>query len=1183
MENKCTKCDICKYTNFNYVPIGTDHPEVYFVSEAMSWEDNNSGNLFSSSGHQLLINMLDSFGINMNNARFSHIIRCYPQVSDDNKSYRKPSQDEINNCKEFLINDIISTNPKLIVTLGGLVSKEFIGEEFTNITGCHGNLYHKLIENNEFNIMPMYHPSFVERRINDPKVRIDYKKDIQKILQICSGQTQSYNNYDDKEDYYDETFICKTYDEFDRFCKEEIDSANAVAYDIETNAEDKMSSRYDVVGFSLASRSVVGCYVVNDSLDYKMPLIDRRKIEARLRKILLNKKIITYNCMHELPATLNWLEIEIPDIEDLFVMVKLLMGNADKYEGNGGLKIQCQMNLNCKDWSEDLDTYFVYLKDFYNNKSKMRVLISKYYDRNELDDIMDKIEKIYNDENTFKNNIISYGLVPYKLIGKYGGIDSSVLFDLLDFYNKRIDKYNKELGIDLHKGYEYWMKHHIAGYTLERNGAYWNDEIASDVEKWCSDGMNEALRNLVTSDLSERIIKDKLRHEFLTYLKDNYLTEILGNMATPKRLYKNSVNIVLNKDLPYNELELKLSKMSVYPNDKGVVKLELDHIETLYKEFCGDVNIIFDDWYRKYMDDFKSKEHTHDEMKALVNPRAVSKEFKDFMSSILITDKIIYAKFYDNIVKYMETPKFSMSDYESYDDNDRFANDRKLLQLINKLETGEDVDSSRKLDIVIKFLDNMDGGFMSYNIRNRLNDAMNYKLDSLDDDHMLELYDMYVLCGLDIEDRDSWSEEFSWLYNYRVYKKYAKIISTYIYGKVGRNNVWYVNKESYSNGDLLTRREYKYSEGDEIVDKSKYCTMLNSSFMVNMADSGRWKASMHTIPAGETIKKIFTSRFKGGLIFMPDCSQAEVRMLATVSGDENLLNAFRQDGMDIHRYVGAQIFTNGDMEAVTSTQRKIAKGAVFGLLYGESEKSFADSYFHGDINEAMKVYDYFYTAFPKIKDYVEESHSMYNNYRKVILRMMNRFINMEPMALSNGNDSDRIYRQCQNMIIQGQTCDLAGMILYNICDYIRKNNMKSKPFCFIHDSIEIDSHPDEVFRLMDVLTPLFNDYPDKEFGVPMASDVVFSANMGAEIDFSNFSHDEDYNDVTITLNGIRDNIDDVDKQWRDVYRVVDILNEEKTGETYVSYSGMFQKKVVVSEYFGSTREEISRTYHIIRK
>lgn len=1180
--NKCNKCLICKYTDFEYNPKGTDTPEVYFVSEAMSSEDNENHDIFTSSGHQLLISMLDAFGINFNNSRFAHIIRCYPQVSDSDTSYRKPSQEEVNNCKQYLFDDILRTKPKLIVTLGGLVSKEFVGDEFTTITKCHGNLYHKPVDGVEFNIMPMYHPSYVERRATDTKVRFEYKSDIQKILQICSGSYSEYNNYDDKEDYQDETIICKNYADFDKFCKEEIDDAEIVAYDIETNAEEKSSSRYEVVGFSLASRRVVGCYVTNDSLDYNMPVKDKKMIEARLRKILISKKILTYNSMHELLATLNWLNIEIPQIDDLFVMVKLLMGNAGKYEGNGGLKIQCEMNLNCKDWSEDLDTYFDYLRDFKNKKSQMIVLLSKYYNQQELSYIIDLVNKCYEDHNGKFNKVISYGLVPYKLIGKYGGIDSSILFDLKEFYRKKIEDYNKELGIDLNKGYQYWMKHHIAGYTLEKNGAFWNDNVATEIENWCNNGLRESLTELIKSPLSEPVIKSKVEYNFQMFLKDNFLMRILGNMATPKRKYKGSVHIVLNESIPNNRLKERLSKMSVVPNGKGIIKLELGHIESLYDYFFDDMKELFDKFYKSYMNKFLSVERTDDELKGLLNPRATVASFKDFISGILITPKVIYAKFYDNLLKYIESPKFSLDDYNG----PRYSVDKKLLELMIKLKEDDEMSQPRKLELFIKFIDNCNQ-FASYNTKNRLQSAMEYHLDSLDDDHIIELYNLYEMCGLDIEDRDSWSEEFKWLYNFRCYKKYAKILSTYINAKVGRNNVWYVDKDSYSRGDYFTRRDIQYNEVrdgkyslDDVKDK---IPIYQSSFFVDFADTGRWTSGFHTVPAGKSIKRIYTSRFDGGMIAMPDCSQAEVRVLAAVSGDENLLNAFQQQGMDIHKFVASRVFHDGDMSLVTSRERKVAKGAVFGLLYGESEKSFADSFFHGDIGEAKKVYDYFYTSFPKIKDYVEDSHNMFKQTGKISLRMFNRFINLEPQVLLNGGDKDRVLRQSQNFIIQGQTCDLAGMILYNVCEFVKKNNLKSKPFCFIHDSIEIDIANDELFYVLDNLVYLFNEYPMKTFGVPMASDIVFSTNMGAEIEVVELIHDDEYNEVTIKLDGFVDDMNEVENTWNRVYDVCEKLEEELGDKQYIPYKGLFQKKVVVSPDFGSYRQTCSRTYHVIRK
>lgn len=1205
----CNKCEICKRTSVRSNPFGSENPVIYIIGESLNPEEFDTGQMFTGTAAKNFIELLDSYGLNTNNTRFNNLVLCFP--CDENNNFRKIEKDEIRNCFSNLSEDIQNHMPKLIITLGATSSSVLIDgfdnndPEFKNITSCHGQIYqYKYDSDLPFGIpvMPMYHPAYLLRRSNDAKLLMDVKNDIQKALEYVSGNNviSDINTTNFATSYDDNTVQCLSYSDFDNFCKEEIDNAETISYDIESNAEEKTSERFEIVGFSLASRSNKGCYVVIESLDYHMSSRDKSLVMARLRKILLNKTKITYNSMYEMPSTFNKLGIEIDDkIEDLFVIVKLLMGNAGKYEGNGGLKIQAMMNLNTKDWSEDLDYYFKYLTEFKNSKDKMTNLLSKYYDSSdELNEVMNMVEECYNNPDTFKNGVISYGKVPFRLISKYGGTDASILFDLKQFYESEMNRYNKELGIDLYKGYRYWMNHHIAGYTLERNGAYWNEGRALEVEDWCNTGMRDALKELVMSPLSASYIKKKLHNDFLIYAKDNLLDKILsGTGAVPRRNYKTSVRIYVDKNNASKEFLERLEGMSLYPDEKSsVVKLELGHIDTLMRDSFGDskYDLLFNSWYRRYMYDVRNNpDITHDQMKCLINPRAVLADFKEFVSDILITDEIRYAKFYDNLIIYIESPKFE-SDCDM-SGNGPFANvdvgintdDFKFLKFIQKLNSDADMKGSDKLRLMLKYLDKV-SKFTSYPLKHMLNNAlMKYRLDKLDDPTIIGLYKLYEMIGLNIEDKSSWSEEFKWLYNYRIYKKYAKILSTYINGKVGRNNVWYVDANSFESGDKITRRQIKYWETkDDSFDKSLLINKVpiyQSSFMVDFADTGRWTSGFHTLPAGDTIKKIYTSRFKGGIIAMPDCSQAEVRMLAAVSGDENLLRAFQQDGMDIHKYVASMIWHNSDMSKVTKTERKIAKGAVFGILYGESEKSFANSFCHGNIDEAKEIFDYFYNAFPKIKAYVDDAHDMFTRTGKISLRMMGRFINLEPQVALNGGDKDRVLRQSQNYIIQGQTCDLAGMILYNICKYVKDNHMKSKPFCFIHDSIEIDIHPDETFKMLDMLKPIFNSYPWDNFGVPMASDIVFSSNMGSEIEVVDMIHDDDYNDVTITIEGVKDDIDEVEDLWKSVYKLVDKVEEEHTGESYIPYSGLFQPKVTMSKLIGIKREEVKRVYHVIRR
>jgi len=1308
------------------------------------------------------------------------------------------------------------------------------------------------------------------------------------------------------------TIICKTYKEFDDFLNHQSNSDNLVGYDVETNARPVHSKDHRVIGFSLAYSSGIGCYVPLKALDFQVSKQDVIDIKNRLSNILNTQDVMVYNCMHEYPVTLNWLKLEIPKVEDLFVMVKLMMGNADKYAGNGGLKMQSVMYLGYDNWSDDVQLYFEYIRNLNKHTSELVSLLKEYYKDSEIENLLNLIKKIPEDE--LKRDVISYEYIPYKLVGKYGALDVTVLFDLKDYYLEQIKKENEALGIDLIQGYKYWMKHHYAGYILERNGAYWNEDKVKEIEEWCINGKKKSWRFLFKSSLTQEWIKKSIFDDYLCYLMVEH-TYLLSPQYIPIKVYKKKVEVICTS----GEAEKELQRMSLEPEAKKnkketsiIYSLEPGNfyhlIQSKIQDGSFDDAACFQSFYNRKIQEIILEDNEKKSTK-IFNPNSTDKEFYSFVSKILVTDEIKLAKIYHSILSLADSNLFDIDMYKDYFNtktnkvdnfykfSDRPANeysfsqikarnphytfldneDSKLIEKVFKLNTSE---TRAKYRIFCKYLEKVQYKLTDPNLKRIINGCINYKLESVDEDNMIDLYKLYKFVGCDIEDTSTWTPGFRWLVNLRWYKKYNKMLSTYINGNNGRKSVWYLSKDSFENGDMITPRLFPYfsEEGEKIRNDPKlleqYDTVLQTNFKVNVADSGRWTATMHTLPAGTTVKGFITSRFKGGMIAMPDCSQAEVRILAAISQDENLLNAFRQEGMDIHKYV-ASLCNNIPIEEVTPVLRKIAKSAVFGILYGEPLKSFAIKNCHGDIEQARKIYEFFYNAFPKIKEYVEDCHKQYLDTKKVILPLTHRFIDMSklkdtsdkekplrqsqnfpcqgcllgntmiktldgeskpiknlvgldkfylysfdpskgkivpsigynahitkevsqlykvtldngvsilctnnhpfllrtgnyvnaenltvgtslmPMywhfskkdevrgigngyeiidqitgkkeptyrlvteefnipndnesekqktsrlaALKQGHNSDtaiqnhakasvsreadpiynfnRIKKQLgymyqlgidwtdlknwDNKTVKGQvialglnpmnyrsskqidkigydlfielgteylrtynhkvtnievitydtpipvydltvpgydnfvidlgdnsgvvvhnSCvDVAGLILYEICIYIAKEKMKSKPFCFIHDSIEIDIHPDELFKMLDQLKPIFNEYPDKEFGVPMASDIVFSCHMGAEIDVVNLEHDSEYNDVWITLKGFKCDIDEVIEHWNEVYDLVekDINFEEESKDEYVPMEGLFTPKVTISKEFGTTKQKLKTRYHVVRK
>lgn len=1375
-----------------------------------------------------------------------------------------------------------------------------------------------------------------------------------------------------------ETTICTTYREFDAFLKEH-QHGSIVAYDVETNARNTFSKEHTVIGFSLAFDGDYGCYVPLKALDFQVTSDDKRLIEKRTRNILSTNTVVVYNCSHEYPATRHWLGLELPAVDDVYTMVKLMMGNADKYVGNGGLKMQSVMHLHYDNWSEDLDIYFKTIKNYKKNplvETALLPLIDRYYEKEEYPYIRSLIEAIPDSE--YKLDTMSYEYVPYKLIGKYGSLDSTVLLELREFYINWMLEESKKLGVNLFDGYKYWMQHSYSGYILERNGAYWNDKKAQEVEDWCETGCKKSLEALIRSPLSYPWIMESLRPQFNTWLMKEQGASLLSAHYSVKSMSKSTITVIPNTEADAQYLKgmslLPIVKKPTKKNPEGMVtnqyKMGIENFlayVSKYREELGfNLESLFRVFCKEYTDEYFSKEHSVEEMKKLLNPTSTSSEFYRFVSKVLIYDDIIVAKIYHTVQEILNAPNFDIDYYKTfYNANknniceievehkrvwkfpdyktkhpeivyiDNPSSD--FLQIVQKLSTLDD--TKMIVSLLKKYITNHPDFLYNYRLSAELFDSVNYQFSTLDESSILELYSYYEFVGITIEDRSTWNDRFEWLYNYRWYKKYSKLVSTYIKGTVGRKSVWYVFKEDYESGEDSTERLFPYysPQGEELRkhpnELEKYDTVLQTRFGTNTADSGRWKATMHclhpdtkirltdgrdisvkelyaefqngkdnyvysrsevdkkliielirdvyishqttemlrvyldngeyfevtpdhkmvmrdgsyreaqhlkvgdslypisiridetnhekifdpdlnkevychylsdefnekygllrdmsndhmglngswvrhhidfnplnndptnvnrygwnthdeihkcsegrkktwerikyrmsideeykkkqldrfsrnglatyeqnfsahwqdkealreqvnkknydpeyqkqcrrgrilkvlhdrelykisesdydavlstikptrsqpnykkstllkyfssyeeamtlakeynhnvvklewvhyetpidvysvaikstspsfslscgvmsknTMPSGKTIKGIITSRYKGGVIAMPDCSQAEVRVLARVAEDENLIKAFR-DGLDVHRFVASLVFQK-TMEEVTPRERKVAKSAVFGILYGETVKSFADEHFNGDIEKAEEVFDYFYTAFPNIKKYVEATHSQYDKFQKVLLPLTGRFIDMS--RIERGDDIDRIYRQSQNFPIQGMTCDVAGLILYKIIMYIVEESLKSKPFCYIHDSMEEDLHPDETFKMLDALKPIFNQYPDDAFGIPMASDIVFSCNMGAEIEVEDMIHDDDYNDVTITLKGFENDISEVIDTWNSVY---DVVEEDVTydggepKEVYVPLRGLFQQKVVISPEMGTTKREVSKRFHVIRK
>lgn len=246
----------------------------------------------------------------------------------------------------------------------------------------------------------------------------------------------------------------------------------------------------------------------------------------------------------------------------------------------------------------------------------------------------------------------------------------------------------------------------------------------------------------------------------------------------------------------------------------------------------------------------------------------------------------------------------------------------------------------------------------------------------------------------------------------------------------------------------------------------------------------------------------------------------------------------------------------------------------FQILYGGTEPSFAAEFLNGDLALAHKLFSSFYAAYPKVKDYIDAKHEEYKKYGKVTT-MMDMFINVDEP------DESKCLRFAQNAPIQSAASMLAGLVMSQVKNYIFEHHMKSKIIHFVHDSIEVDIHPAEIFSLGSLIIPLMNKYPNEVWNLPTKADLVFGPSIGQELDIKKIDSNEDFSEGTMELEGFLDDFDQLFNEWKKVYKVAEYEDIDPPQDQYISWSELFIPKKAISSHYGHHRTFIHRKVHIV--
>jgi len=247
---------------------------------------------------------------------------------------------------------------------------------------------------------------------------------------------------------------------------------------------------------------------------------------------------------------------------------------------------------------------------------------------------------------------------------------------------------------------------------------------------------------------------------------------------------------------------------------------------------------------------------------------------------------------------------------------------------------------------------------------------------------------------------------------------------------------------------------------------------VHTTFNQALTSTGRLSSSnpnLQNIPIrterGKEIRKAFVASNPGGVIMSADYSQIELRIMAHLSCDQHLISSFRS-GVDVHKATASKIF-GIPVEEVTSDQRRIAKTANFGIMYGISSFGLAKDLRIAN-KEAKKIIDDYFESFPAIKSFINDTleAARENGYVETLFGRR-RYI--PDIKAKNGSVRALAERNAVNAPIQGTSADIIKLAMIGVDKAMAEAGLKSKMVLQIHDELVFDVLPEEIESLQKIV------------------------------------------------------------------------------------------------------------------
>ena len=1143
----------------NFVPPkGSDSPLIYFVGEAPGYEEDKQGKPFVGRAGQFLDATLEDLNINMNDIRIFNAIPFRPISRDKGKIYnRPPTSLEIEHHRGSLIEDIKKTKPKCIVALGSVALKALKTE-----AGSMGSLRGRRLKSfdsgiNGSIIYGTYHPSFILRTGGKKSPYYGtFKDDLNLVVSPDSDNrvdlsTRPYETFD-------------VFKHLDRFL-EKFSIYDEIVMDYETSGLDLYAKDFRLAGISFSSLDGVAGYLKFYDFENFMLEDQTFKVSSKITDFLKSRKrIIVYNASYEINVTRRFFS-GIPNSKFYDVMSGIIAFHPKRFpQESYTLKDTfgriCPTIL-ASDWTSKLLEYrslinqltrVVYpkhgathkevavsnLKRLIDAKSKSFGASSFQQNNYSISSLVPETESISSsksieeklfsyfpllDRETIVRNLSlsilnfidknlkesTYPLThfPLKVCSGYAILDSLATKELYLSITKESSNYEKGSSI-----MDIYNIQSIMAADLTRGGLAWDDEKAEEIKIKYGVLALQALKSLILHKsiqevlgkndkawLEKQPVNTKDEDAQAYNLADDKGKEAILARRTEDRL----LSVQTSTDIP------QLKSIFNPASFLQVKEIILPAVYTPKVIFCRLIRAVARHY--SYSSDG-------------------CREWYPFLTSIY--EEMLEAKTFEARVNMVRNLIFKTKEANSLF-NQKYSvalqNEGRYLESCNW-------DKWDKTDKKGNFLlarnnSKIKPKYLSYNDVRLINSIRLEKFASCRAELIEDWYNAIVeTYHANLDDENTWIDEFGVIYYFRLYKKIMKSMTSYIDSSIGRSNVHIVNKK------VLLDNSFPYTlarYGERDIDKEKELYLLRGTYLPNMADTKRWRSGLHTLSWNTELMDIRIPKFDNGIRIKWDYSQMEVVVLATLAQDNTLLETFRE-GKDIHMFVAEKIF-GIPKEKISEAMRRFAKGATFSILYGKSPQAFATSFMSDDLKSAEDLFSSFFDSFPKIQEWIFASRrsaikdgyvrtmfgdKIYIDRPLEILDLPEHIIELfivgnKKAQIKSGLSFEAIrninttLRLAQNYPIQSTASTLAALGIYRSAKLAEDSGLSVSLDCFTHDAGEVSLKMKDLPQILNIIYTQSIDSLREDFGdIPVNIDFQIAIRSNHSLSISNIDINE---------------------------------------------------------------------------